>query len=118
MQTARSDQSLFKHQLTGNADHSGDTGADSPFKFFGWFCLVRGIFPPWLTGASWENWITALDLERSQLLSHSLGASMEKTHTQSQIQLNRSSRVMNEALLALQSPLLSLCSCLRVQDSR
>lgn len=28
------------------------SGVNSPFKFFGLFCLVRGIFPPQFTGAS------------------------------------------------------------------
>lgn len=54
---------------------------NSPFKFFGLFCLVRGIFPPQFTGASWGKWILALGREKSRLLCHSLGTSTEDTHT-------------------------------------
>lgn len=96
---------------------------NSPFKFFGLFCLVRGIFPPQFTGASWGKWILALELEKSRLLCHSLGTSTEDTHThvssQNQLYMNSQGSIRRYAGLAVcvWSPLLSLGSCLGVQDT-
>lgn len=50
----------LKNSIQTNASYSrkylrkprSRTVANSPFKFLGLFCLVRGIFPPQFTGAS------------------------------------------------------------------
>jgi len=43
---ARQEPDLHPNQQTSPA-------ANSPFRFLGLFCLVRGIFPARFTGASW-----------------------------------------------------------------
>lgn len=96
------------------------TVANSPFKFLGLFCLVRGIFPPQFTGASWGvggEWLLTLRwVDSWAVLAHLEGNKQTHTYTVNTSSLQRPNMSSTDQWGTVQPLLLPLGSCLGVQD--